>query len=54
MPFQFAIFYLFNKTLKVENTSLILEKLELVQLKDIADLHGDGDDNFKIKVLLWR
>ncbi|XP_056597776.1 uncharacterized protein LOC130415833 isoform X1 [Triplophysa dalaica] len=49
MSFQFAIYYLFNKTLQVESTSLIVGNLDqLNQVTSQPDLDSD-DDWFKIR-----
>lgn len=45
MPFQFAIYYLFDKSLKVESTSILLGNIDqLSQVTSKRDL--DGDDNW--------
>ncbi|KAI7808138.1 hypothetical protein IRJ41_016541, partial [Triplophysa rosa] len=44
-PFQFAIYYLYDKSLKVESTSILLaNKDQLSQVTSKPDL--DGDDNW--------
>lgn len=44
MAFQFAIYYLFDKSLKVESTSILLSDVDqLSQITSKPDLDGDED-----------
>ncbi|XDV24189.1 hypothetical protein PO909_028437 [Leuciscus waleckii] len=44
MAFQFAIYYLFDKSLKVESTSILLSNVDqLSQITSKPDLDGDDD-----------
>lgn len=43
MSFQFAIYYLFDKTLKVESTSLILGSYQFAQVASQPDLNDDAN-----------
>lgn len=45
MPFQFAIYYLYDKSLKVESTSILVANIDQhSQVTSKPDL--DGDDNW--------
>lgn len=43
MSFTFAIYYLFDKTLKVESTSLILGSNQFTQVASQPDLDDDAN-----------
>jgi len=44
MPFQFAIYYLYDKSLKVESTSILVDIDQHSQVTSKPDL--DGDENW--------